>query len=101
MTREKFLEKMDHIVDMSGANVVKKVKAAEYGSVISYKIANVEFSLFENDTLNLKENKMVVFIDLKDIENFHTGGINPRRINIFLRFIDDKNNINIKNLKII
>jgi len=100
MNREKFLEEMDHIVEVSGSNVVKNVKAAEYGSVISYKIANVEFSLFENDTLNLCENKMIVFIDLKDIENFHTW-VNPRSISIFLRFIDDKNNINIKNLKII
>jgi len=96
MNREKFLEEMDHIVEVSGSNVVKKVN----GSVISYKIANVEFSLFENDTLNLCENKMIVFIDLKDIENFHTW-VNPRSISIFLRFIDDKNNINIKNLKII
>ena len=101
MTKERFLEKMDLIVKMAESKGCVKTSRGPN----SYEIGKVSFDIFENNSLNLRLRNLVIFIDIQDIEHFDftfrsTRSFVPKEINIYLRFENGGNDINIESLKI-
>ena len=100
MTRKEFLKTMEKLLEMLGPKATKKT----YDDIICYRFKKLGFDVFENNTFNLRENKIVVFLNIENIERFsfgvsYTKSYKTKKINVYFRFKDEKRGINIVGLR--